>query len=170
MQELIDIYDANRQPTGLTVERDEAFMKEGQYMMYVLAIIENRDGKILITRRSLDKKWAAGWWEVTGGGARAGETSWDALQREVAEEVGRAPEQQVEPVYSYENIDLERGDNYFVDIYHLHLDFEKSDVVLQKEEAIDCALVTWADIDALEADGVFLHYKRLQQARALIER
>lgn len=29
-------------------------------MMYVLAVLENQDGKYLVTQRALNKKWAAG--------------------------------------------------------------------------------------------------------------
>ena len=46
------------------------------------------DGKYLITRRRMDKEWAAGWWEVPGGGVRAGEDSKDAVIREIKEETG----------------------------------------------------------------------------------
>ena len=88
MEELIDIYDRNRNYTGLTVPLEGAHMGEGQYMLYVLAIIQNKEVRMLITQRSLDKHWAAGWWEVTGGGVSAGETSEQAIVRELAEEVG----------------------------------------------------------------------------------
>ncbi|HAM16132.1 MAG TPA: DNA mismatch repair protein MutT, partial [Eggerthellaceae bacterium] len=88
MDELIDIYDADRRKTGATIPREGAFLKEGEFMLYVLAIVQNADGKYLITRRSLDKHWAAGWWEVTGGGVLAGETSEQAVRREMREEVG----------------------------------------------------------------------------------
>ena len=81
--ELIDIYDQNRRPTGQVVPRKGTFLKEGQFMLYVLALIQNADGRFLITQRALNKKWAAGWWEVTGGGASAGETSAQAITREV---------------------------------------------------------------------------------------
>lgn len=167
MTEYIDIYDENRQPTGRTVERGTK-LGEGEFMLYITALIEDLDGHLLITQRSLDKSWGAGWWEVTGGGVPAGETSEVAVVREVAEEVGLdisglgTPV----PVYSYRNIDLERGDNYFMDIYHFRFDFTKEDVVLQAEEAIDCALVTWDDIVALNEKGEFLHFKRLEQALA----
>ena len=54
----------------------------------VLALIQDRAGRTLITQRSADKRWAAGWWEVPGGGVLAGETSLQAVVREVREEVG----------------------------------------------------------------------------------
>lgn len=165
MQEMIDIYDGKRNLTGITIPREGAFLTEGQYMLYVLALIEDASGRFLITQRSLDKHWGAGWWEVTGGGVRAGETSLDALRREVPEEVGlELGDLDVSPVYSYENVDLKRGDNYFVDIYHLHLDFEAQDVSLVDGEAIDFRLATWEEIGELAQGGTFLHYERLRQA------
>ena len=116
--------------------RKGSFLHEGEYMLYVLAIIEDASGRILITRRALDKRWAAGWWEVTGGGVMAGETSAAAVVREVRED------------------------------YHFHLHFSPDDVRLQRREAIGCQLATREQIDALAADGVFLHYERLHQALA----
>ncbi len=165
MDELIDIYDRNRAFTGLTVSREGARMKKGQYMLYVLAIIQDMQGRILITQRSQDKHWAAGWWEVTGGGVSAGETSEQAIVRELAEEVGLdVADYPLELVYSYENEDLESGDNYIVDIYRFKLDFTVDDVVLQASEAIDCKLVTFDEIEQLAKQGVFLHFNRIKAA------
>lgn len=164
IQEMIDIYDSNRKPTGETIAREGAFLHEGQYMLYVLALIENVDGRFLITQRSMDKHWAAGWWEVTGGGVRAGETSAQAVRREVPEEVGLPVTGDIPaPAYGYENVDLKRGDNYFVDIYHLHLDFSADDVRLVDGEAVDFRLATWDEIGELAEQGIFLHYERLRQ-------
>lgn len=165
MEELIDIYDDDRNFTGLTVAREGARMQEGQYMLYVLAIIQDRQGRILITQRSMDKHWAAGWWEVTGGGVSAGETSEQAIVRELAEEVGLdVADYPLERIYAYKNVDLESGDNYIVDIYRFNLDFTEDDVTLQASEAIDCKLVTFDEIEQLAEQGVFLHYSRIKQA------
>lgn len=164
MQEMIDIYDRDRNHTGLTIPREGAFLEEGQYMLYVLALIEAPDGRFLITQRSQEKHWGAGWWEVGGGGVRAGETSREALTREVAEETGLdVSGLELSPAYSYENVDLARGDNYLVDIYHIHLDFALEDVRLLDGEAVDCQLATWDEITQLEEQGIFLHYRRLKQ-------
>lgn len=165
MQEMIDLYDNNKQPMGETIAREGAFLHEGQYMLYVLALIEDAQGRFLITQRSLDKHWAAGWWEVTGGGVRAGETSAQAVRREVPEEVGLEVTGAVpEPIYGYKNVDLKRGDNYFVDIYHLRLDFDESDVRLLDGEAVGFRLASWEEITELADQGIFLHYERLCQA------
>jgi len=167
MQEMIDLYDRNRNLLGIRIPREGAFLTEGQYMLYVLALIEAPGELFLITQRSLDKHWGAGWWEVTGGGVRAGETSLDALFREVPEEVGldiSGLGTDITPAYSYENVDLERGDNYFVDIYHLKIDFGPDDVQLLDGEAVDFDLATWDEITELAEQGIFLHYERLRQA------
>lgn len=165
MEELIDVYDENRNRTGVTIPRSDAHLKEGEFMLYVLAIVENAEGKYLITQRALDKSWAAGWWEVTGGGVLSGETSAEAVTREVREEVGLdISGQPLVPVYAYKNVDLERGDNYIVDIYHFHLDVREEDVTLQASEAIGCKLATWDEILQLAEQGVFLHFSRLRQA------
>ena len=165
MEELIDIYTRDRELTGKTIPREGAFLGEGEYMLYVLYLIEAPDGRLLITQRSAEKHWAAGWWEIGGGGVRAGETSEQALVREVAEEVGlNAAGHVPTPAFCYENVDLARGDNYLVDIYHLHLDFSPEDVRLLDGEAVDFRLATWDEIGELARQGTFLHYERLRQA------
>lgn len=165
MEELIDIYDVNRNFTGKTIAREGAHLKEGEYMLYVLAVIEDAQGRYLITQRSLDKHWGAGWWEVTGGGVLSGESSTQAIVREVREEVGLdVSGLPLVPAYSYENVDLKRGDNYIVDIYHFHLDISDKDVTLQDSEAIGCRFATWDEICELADQGVFLHFNRLKQA------
>lgn len=164
MQEMIDVYTREREFTGLTIPREGAFLKEGQYMLYVLYLIEAPDGRFLITQRSPEKHWGAGWWEIGGGGVRAGETPRDALTREVAEETGLdVSDLDLSPAYSYENVDLARGDNYLVDIYRIHLDFSLDDVRLLDGEAVDARLATWEEIGALNDQGIFLHYERLRQ-------
>lgn len=167
MQEYIDIYTAERERTGETIPREGAFLKEGQYMLYALALIENAEGRFLITQRSMDKHWAAGCWEVSGGGVLSGETPRQAIVREVGEETGLDVSACiVEPVYSYENVDLKRGDNYFTDIFHFRLDFTEADVTLQQSEAIAFKLATWEEITQLSERKEFLHYERLRQALA----
>lgn len=164
-EELIDIYDRDRRKTGLVLPREGLHLEPDQRMLYVYALIENEDGLFLVTRRSLDKSWAAGAWEVTGGGVRAGETPWQAICREVREETGLdVAGQPDEPVYSYENVDVGHGDNYFADVYHFHLEFSEDDVTLQRSEAIDFRLATWDEISAFAEHGEFLHYERLRAA------
>lgn len=163
VSEMIDIYDDNRELTGVTLPR-KTKLSPGQYMMYVYALIENTDGKYLITQRALDKKWAAGQWEVPGGGAMAGESSLDAIRREVYEETGlQFDDEQASVIYSYKNID-DGGDNYFADIYLIRTDFSLDDVTIDLREAGAVSLASLDEIKQLHETDGFLHYSRILEA------
>lgn len=165
---MIDIYDDDRNFTGRVLPR-KTKLKKGEYMMYVLAILERKDdGKMLITQRAMDKKWAAGAWEIPGGGVDSGEDSYTAVQREVLEETGldvsKCSDRQKKPVYSYKNEDLESGDNYFMDIYHFVFPFEEKDVTIEQSESIDHKFASLDEIKELNDNSQFLHFKRLMTA------
>lgn len=165
MEELIDVYDENRALTGEVLPRKTKLPK-GKYMLYVIALIRNPEGKILVTKRSMDKKWAPGSWEIPGGGAAKGETSFEAVRREVLEETGiQITEDDSEIVYSYRNDD-EGGDNYFTDIFVCDAVFTIDDVKVQEREIIDVKLVDLDEIEELYKKDGFLHYDRICLAMA----
>lgn len=163
MEEMMDIYDDNKVKTGLTLPR-KTKLEKGQFMLYVIALIQNEKGEFLVTRRTMDKKWAAGQWEIPGGGSKAGETSFEAVCREVLEETG-LDVSMCEPniAYSYKNEDLERGDNYFTDIYILKRDFTLDDITVDPHEVMDVKLASFDEITRLNDEVGFLHYKRICQ-------
>ena len=166
--EPIDVYDADRRPTGLVIDRRSQRLGQGQYMLYAIVRVCDARGRMLITRRALDKAWAAGWWEVPGGGVCAGETTRQAAIREAGEEVGldltRAT---LELLWSYRNDDPGFTDNYFADIYRATLDFSVGDVRLREREATEFALASWEEVQELGREGRFLHYERLARALGL---
>lgn len=164
--EMIDIYDENKKKTGEVRQRGRGLGK-GEYMLYVLAILEDEYGKILATRRSLDKKWAAGVWEIPGGSVKSGENSETAVLREIIEETGLdIAKHKGRLIYSYKNEDTESGDNYFVDIYYFKGCFNKSIIKVNPDEVIDYKFVDEADINKLSKEEGFLHYERLREAMA----
>ena len=163
--EPIDVYDADRRPTGLVIDRRSQRLGQGQYMLYAIVVVCDAQGRMLITRRALDKAWAAGWWEVPGGGVCAGETTRDAAIREAGEEVGLdLTRGTLELLWSYRNDDPGYSDNYFADIYRATLDFSTADVRLREREATDFALANWDEVRELAQQGRFLHYERLARA------
>ena len=88
--EYVDIYTAERQRTGRTAERGSK-LDEGEYRLIVHAAIFNRAGELLIQQRQPFKKGWGGLWDLSMGGAvSAGETSAQALVRELQEELGLA--------------------------------------------------------------------------------
>ena len=146
--ELWDIYDANKQLTGRTMKRNDWCLKDGEYHLTVLGVVQHVDGRFLITRRVLTKAWAAGWWEVPGGACMAGESSRAAVNREV--------------LVTYHRENPGEGDNYFVDCYRFTLDFEPSAVQVQEAEVLEWKLATLAEIKELAAQGIFLHYDSIK--------
>ena len=114
--EFWDIYDINKRPTGRTMKRNDWCLKDGEYHLTVLGVVARPDGTFLITKRVLTKAWAPGWWEVSGGAAQAGESSYDAVLREVKEETGLdVSSAQGGYLFTYKRENPGEGDNYFVD-------------------------------------------------------
>lgn len=160
-----DIYDVNKKLTGRTMKRNDWTLKPGEYHISVLGVIRRPDGKYLITKRVDTKSWAPGWWEVPGGGVQAGETSKEAVCREVFEETGLdVKNATVSKTYTYRRDNPEEtGDNYFVDIYRFDMDFNEEDLQLQAEETAGYRIATKEEIEELDAEGIFLHYKSMKE-------
>ena len=162
--ELWDIYDAKKKPTGRTMKRNDWCLKDGEYHLTVLGVITRPDGKYLITKRVMTKAWAAGWWEVSGGAAQAGESSYEAVLREVREETGLdVSGAEGGYVFTYKRENPGEGDNYFVDVYRFTMDFTEADVTVQQEEVKGFEIAGPAEIEKYGKDGIFLHYDSIRQ-------
>ena len=160
--ELWDIYDKDKKPT---VKRNDWCLKEGEYHLSVLGVIQRPDGKYLITKRAADKAWAPGWWEVSGGAAIAGETSEEAVKREILEETGLdVTNAEGGFLFSYHRENPGEGDNYFVDVYKYHMDFTEADIKLQTEETNAFQIADAAQLSEYDKQGIFLHYQSIKQA------
>ena len=95
MEEYNDIYDADRNLTGRTHLRGTEWAP-GEYGLCVCVWVYDGKGQLLMTRRAPEKSFA-GTWENSGGAAKAGETSRQAIARELFEETGiRAEEEEFE--------------------------------------------------------------------------
>ena len=163
--ELWDIYDKDKKPTGRTMKRNDWCLKEGEYHLSVLGVIQRPDGKYLITKRAADKAWAPGWWEVSGGAAIAGETSEEAVKREILEETGLdVTNAEGGFLFSYHRENPGEGDNFFVDVYKYHMDFTEEDIKLQTEETNAFQIADAAQLSEYDKQGIFLHYQSIKQA------
>ena len=162
--EFWDIYDSNKQKTGRTMKKNDWTLKDGEYHLTVLGVIMRPDGKYLITQRVMTKAWAAGWWEVSGGAAMAGEESEEAVKREILEETGLdVTGAEGGYVFSYHRENPGEGDNYFVDIYKYVMDFDESDIHLQEAETLGYRLADADEIKTLADQGIFLHYDSIKR-------
>ena len=94
----------------------------------------------------------------------AGEESFEAVCREVREEVGldvsKCPGKLA---YTYHRDNPGEGDNYFVDVYRFELDFDEADVKPQESETDGFMLATAEEIAELGRQGIFLHYDSIKQ-------
>ena len=110
--EFNDVYDANRRLTG-RIHRRGTSWKLGEYGLVVCVWVYDGNGNLLMTRRAKGKSFA-GTWENSGGAAQVGETSRQAIARELFEETGiRADESE------FELIDSDRDNRTFYDFYCL---------------------------------------------------
>ena len=86
--EYVDIYDRNKNKTGITKVRHVDTYEDGEYIVGVQLTIFNSNNEILITKRSEEKMILPGKWECNGGAIDAGETPVLGLEREICEELG----------------------------------------------------------------------------------
>lgn len=162
--ELWDIYDRDKKLTGRTMERNDWTMKPGDFHLTVLGVIMNNEGKFLITKRVMTKSWAPGHWEVSGGAAQAGETSEEAVKREILEETGvDVTDFEGGFVFSYMRENPDEGDNYFVDIYRFKGDVTEADIKLQEAETAGYMFASAKEIAQLGEQGIFLHYNSIKE-------
>ncbi|MCD7709225.1 MAG: NUDIX hydrolase [Clostridiales bacterium] len=163
--ELWDIYDKDKRVTGRTMERNDFTLSDGEYHLTVLCVIRRPDGTFLATKRVMTKAWAPGLWEVPGGAAQAGETSEEAVRREVLEETGvDVSGADGGFLFSYRRENPGEGDNYFVDIYRYTMDIADGDIRLQESETADFKFASADEIKKMGEAGIFLHYDSIKQA------
>ena len=132
--EFNDVYDENRNLTGKVHKRGTPW-QPGEYGLVVCVWVYDGRGHLLLTRRAKGKSFA-GTWENSGGAAKAGETSLQAVARELFEETGIQAEEE-----EFELLDTDKERNIFYDHYCLKRRIPLKDIVLQPGETDD---VMWA--------------------------
>ena len=153
--ELFDLYTRDRVKTGRTMVRGDK-VPEGLYRLVVHVCIFDPEGRMLIQQRQPFKKGWSNMWDITVGGcAVAGDTSQDAAEREVREEIGLELDLQDErPTMT---TTFEGG---FDDYYVLTRDVDLSSLHLQYEEV---QTVRWAEKEEILRmidDGQFISYEK----------
>ena len=105
--------------------------------------IYDGSGKLLLTKRAPEKSFG-GTWENTGGAARAGENSLQAISREVFEETGiRAEEGE------FSLIGTTTRKRLHFDHYCLQCSVPVESVVLQPGETVDAGWFTFDEVHTL---------------------
>ena len=118
-----DIYDIHRRPTGRVHKRGTPWA-QGDFGFVVCVWVYDGEGRVLLTRRAPQKSFP-GTWENSGGAVKAGETSRQAVARELREETGiEAAEEE------FQLLETGREGNIHYDYYCLHRETPLSKIVL----------------------------------------
>ncbi len=133
--EINDIYDKDRNLTGRTHVRGTPWRK-GEYGLVVCVWVYDGHGNVLLTRRAPEKSFA-GTWENSGGAAQAGETSLQAIVRELREETGIVAQPE-----EFSLLCSGRDKSAFYDFYCLKRDIPVEQIQLQKGETDAAMWVT----------------------------
>lgn len=154
--ELWDVYDENRNPTGRLHRRGDP-MAPGDYHLAVHVWMRNAAGKYLITKRAPNKGYS-NMWESTGGSALAGDDSLTAALREVREETGLT----LNPDLGRLVLTV-RGRDCFCDVWLFRQDFDLRDVVLQEGETCGAKYAGAEEILAMADSGTFVPLDYLRE-------
>ena len=161
-----DVYDSDRRRTG-RVHRRGTRWREGEYGLVVCVWVYDGKGHILLTQRAPGKSFA-GTWENSGGAAKAGESSRQAIARELFEETGIRAQQE-----EFEFIGSDRDRNAFYDFYCLKRQTPIEQIVLLPGETVDAKWVTLNQIHEMIRRKQICHViagQFLRQEQELIKR
>lgn len=139
MTEYNDIYDAERNLTGRVHLRGTPWQK-GEFGLVVCVWVYDGKGNLLMTRRAPEKSFP-GTWENSGGAAKAGETSLQAITRELREETGITASSE-----EFELLCSGKDQMAHYDFYCLKKEMPIENIVLQPGETDDAKWVSFAQV------------------------
>lgn len=151
-----DLYDKNRIKLNQTMIRGEGQPK-GTYRMTVNIAMFDKNGRMLIQHRQPFKHGWSDMWDFTAAGsAVSGETSGQAAERELFEEIGyKASFEDNPPVFTL-NFENNRGEYGFEDYYVIHAEPDISALSLQYEEVAEVKWATLDEILSMIDNGTFI--------------
>lgn len=143
--EFNDIYDKDRRLTGRIHKRGTPWKKD-EFGLVVCVWVYNDQGQLLLTRRAPEKTFA-GTWENSGGAAQAGETSQEAIARELYEETGIQAAKE-----EFKLIETGRYRNCYYDFYCIRRNTPIEEIVLLPGETDDVKWATYEEIHQMIAE------------------
>lgn len=149
MSERNTLYD-NLRNLVTTIERGRP-IPNGLNKLSVHVWIVNDNGEYLLQQRVNTAKKFPNMWGQTGGGAIAGESSWDACVRETVEELGLTPAPEKSVLVGTIKRPMD-----FVDIWLVHSNANISEIKPQASEVQSVKWATLADIQHMQNDNEFI--------------
>ena len=147
MEEFFDVLNSQGEFTGEVASRKECHEK-GLWHRAVYAFIFDKEGHVLLQKRSKQKKMWPGLWDVpTGGHVLTGEFGIDALIRETKEELGiDVKKSEIEYIVGSTSDQVVNGftNRHFNECYIITKDIDISKIQLQEDEVED---IRWFDYE-----------------------
>ncbi len=144
--ELNDIYDSAGRRTGRLHRRGTPW-RAGDFGLVVCVWVYDGAGNLLLTRRAPEKSYP-GTWENSGGAAKAGESSREAVARELREETGICAD-----AAEFEYLCSDRDKNMLYDFYCLRRCVPITDIVLLPTETVGAQWASFAQVHRMIASG-----------------
>lgn len=148
--DIIDIYDADRSPTGRVTDRPDS-LSPGEFRLVIHICIFNAQGQLLIQkRRDSCHKWPGAWDMTVSGCAISGEKGRDAAMREAREELSLDLDlTHARPALT---VSFPGG---FDELFIVSMDVELEGLVLQAEEVTDVRWASEEEVMELIESGLF---------------
>ena len=146
MSEYFDVLNSNGEYTNKIESREECHKKGLWHKATVVFIISTDNKRVLLQKRSANKKLWPNLWDITAGGhVDAGEFGYQAVIREAKEEIGIDIEKndlEFIGATTSENIKGDIINRHYNENYIVHKDVDVKDIVLQEDEVQD---IRWFD-------------------------
>ena len=148
--EILDLYDKDLKPTGLTIERGKP-IPDGMVIPIVAVYVYNDKGQYLIQKVSAAK---GNYYSTTAGHVQSGERDFAlAMLRELREEIGLSATKS-----ELDLIKIKRYEHKFTFLYMLRSNVPAEILHLQKEEVDSVRWMSRAEIESLCKMGLFNRY------------
>lgn len=137
MTEIWDVYNRNKQKTGLIHQRGLP-LRKNEYHIVIHAWVVNSNDEVIMTKRHKSKKICPNKWECTEGSILAGESSIEGAIREIKEEIGLSFEKE-EGIFLTSFI-LERSKT-IIDAFMFRRYVKLENLILQENEVSEAMIV-----------------------------
>ena len=153
--ELWEVLDDKGNLTGEIMEKyDKRVFDKGLYHLGADVWIINDENKILIQKRSENKRLEPNVWAMTGGSVILGEDSKKTIVREAKEELDITIDSN-----KLKLITKFKTGNVWIDTYILKVNYDINKMKFQEDEVSDVKWTTWTEINDLVSSGQFIKHR-----------
>ena len=149
--EYFDVIDSHGDFTNEIASRKECHEKGLWHKAIVVQIISTDNKRVLLQKRSANKRMWPNLWDVASGGhVLAGELGYQAGIREAKEELGvdlKRDELEFIGATTSENIQKDIINRHYNEYYIVHKDIDLNDITIQEDEVQE---VKWFNVEELK--------------------